>query len=98
MWHWMMLVPVAGEAEVVVPVVLAEVGPATLTADPRLFQRRLRELHVQVGALSPAALLYGWCAAWSLMGSPSLCGVGSREQSLLPSGPGVPPECGRGRG
>lgn len=26
----------------------ADVGPATLTADPRLFQQRLRELHVQV--------------------------------------------------
>lgn len=33
--------------------VLAEVGPATLTADPRLFQQRLRELHVQVRRPQP---------------------------------------------
>lgn len=59
---------------------LAEVGPATLTADPRLFQRRLRELHVQVGVLSPAALLHGWLGTLALGGKPVpawWCVVGS---------------------
>uniref|UniRef100_A0A8C3QEV4 Hemicentin-1-like von Willebrand factor A domain-containing protein n=1 Tax=Cyanoderma ruficeps TaxID=181631 RepID=A0A8C3QEV4_9PASS len=34
-----------------------EVGPVTLTTDPQVFQQRLRELHVQVGILSPTL---GW--------------------------------------
>lgn len=33
----------------------ADIGPVTLTADPAVFQRELRELYVQVGCLAPAA-------------------------------------------
>lgn len=73
---------------------LAEVGPVTLTTDPRLFQRRLRELHVQVGILSPTvlSLVHG---PWHSMGSLALhpCMVVG-----LRAVPGVPWECGGARG
>lgn len=32
-----------------------DIGPVTLTADPAVFQRELRELFVQVGCPAPAA-------------------------------------------
>ena len=37
----------------------ADVGPVTLTADPELFQRELRELYVQVGCPAPGCWLPG---------------------------------------
>lgn len=43
---------------------LAEVGPVTLTTDPQLFQQRLRELHVQVGIVSPTLLCQAWLWHW----------------------------------
>lgn len=62
---------------------LAEVGPVTLTTDPQLFQQRLRELHVQVGTLSPTLPCQAWLGAcpWHLGGSMV---VGSGSNPCIP--------------
>ena len=62
-WHTTQLLPqptgamrLGVQAHLVLSLFPADIGPVTLTADPAVFQRELRELYVQVGCpLCPSA-------------------------------------------
>lgn len=64
-----------------------DIGPVTLTADPVVFQRELRELYVQVGCL-PSLLFFLFHDR-----AQSLCATWEPRWRPLPPGPASPSVC-----